>query len=84
MTCRRIAPANVGRMTIGASEITILVDSQQFAGYVKSHRAFVMALKAGGDWHVGLQPAQGCGFCNVDMTGGALGDMLFAAVPKLQ
>src|SRR6266403_511860 len=47
-------------------------------------RRLVVTLTAGGDGHVGFQTAQGCGLCNVDMTGCAFLNVWFEAMTKPQ
>ena len=84
MTRRRIATSDVRSVTVSANEILVLVDRDQFVGNLQMRRRLVVAFAARGDWHVRFQSAQRCRLCNVDMTSGALGDVLFAAVPKLQ
>ena len=88
MTRRRIEAAGVRRMTIHADERAILIDRIQLGVEILSFAKLIMTLSARCYRHVRLQTTQRSGSRDVDMTGGALRDVLFllaaAVVYKLR
>ena len=77
MTYRRIEGSNIWFVAINANECAILIDRNQLFTQILSQTILVMTFGARRDGYVRLQAAEGRGFCDMDMAGRALRDVLF-------
>jgi len=84
VTRRRVAPTNVRSVTVAAHEIPILIDCFKFLSNIETQTFLVMTLTAGRNRYIRFQPTHARRFCDVDMAGGAFGNMLLASMSKLQ
>ena len=78
----RVTTTNIRGVTVDANEPGVFIYRLQFLSNVETQPIFVMTFSAGSNRHVRLETLQtGCPG-DVDMTGGALGDMLLAAMSE--
>jgi hypothetical protein len=83
MAAGRIASTNIRSVTIDANEPGVLINRLQFLRNVQTQSIFVMTFGARSNRHVRLETAQAGRLGNVDMTGGALGNVLLAPMSEL-
>jgi hypothetical protein len=76
MTRRWIETPDLLRMAIHTREAAILINRDQLFAQVLTQAIFVMTLSTRCDLNIRLQPAERCGFRDVDMARRALGDVL--------
>jgi hypothetical protein len=83
MARRWVASTNIRGVTIDANEPGVFIYRLQFLGKVETQPVFVMTFSTGSNWHVRLETAEAGGFGDVDMTRGALRDVLLASMSEL-
>ena len=83
MTSWRITLSHITGVTVGAYEVSVLIDLCQFTKHVQTEAGFIVTLGAGCDGNVRLQTSDGPGLRNVDMTGRTLSDMVALFAPTV-
>ncbi len=82
MTWRGLFLPHIWRMTVGTLARLLVLGELFFNGYgFWIRRLFVVLVtaRAGGDWHIRRQSAQGRGTRDIDVTGRAFHDVLALA-----
>ena len=77
MTRRRIEAADFFRVTVNTRKAPALINRHQLFTQILPEPIFVMTLGTRRDRHIRLQPAQRCGFRDVDVARRALRHVLF-------
>ena len=76
MAGRRIETTDVRRVTVDTREVSVFIDRDKLGIQILSESILVVTLSATCDRDVGLQSSKRCSFGDVDMTRGALCDVL--------
>lgn len=82
MARRRIEPPDIGRVTVGANEGPVFIQSNQLTANIQSEPFLVMTFCARRDGNIRLQAFQRCRLRNIDVARRALFHVLLTRMSK--